>query len=474
MANQEIIRYIKEQAAGGASPERVKDALKAVGWPEKEIMEALAAVEASGGFAAPAAGRPEEIRAIRSALDELNRRLARLEAGGAPLSQAAAPRELKKEEKVFSIREGAVPPEMLPSSSSFEPPRESVETKITGKWFAGLGILAILVGIGFFLKYAFENNLIGVTGRIILGVVVGLVLLVLGDILSRKEKYKQFSFFISGGGLAVLYLSIYAAFNYYHLISQTAAFIFMILVTAAGAILSLKSSGKILAGISLLGGFLTPFLVSTGTDNQIALFGYITVLNLSFLGVSMFKKWNGIYVLNFLGTYATFFSWLASYYAEEKLAPTIAFLTLFFVIFLLAPFLTSILRRIKSENEDVILSVLNAGSYFITAYVLLKPDYEPYLGFFFVLWAALCLAGASLISRSNPEDKTGVLALGGIGLVLVTVAVPVQLSGMWITVAWAVEAALLLWFGFGLKSAGIRTFADIVSAIAVVRLFFFE
>ena len=470
MENPDIVRYVKEQLQKGISPEAIRTSLLGVGWKAEDIAEALKNYGSASAVEHPKSqGFSEELKSLRQTLQEVSSRLSRLEA------QAATPGFEEKpapESSYIPLRTPSLAVEKPTASAPVK--TESVESRITGKWFAGVGIIAILFGVGFFLKYAFESNLIGVHGRIGMGIVAGLALLLLGDFLSRREQYRQYSFFLSGGGLALLYLSIYSAFSFYHLIDQATAFSFLVLITGGGTALAVKSGGQWLAGLALLGGFLTPFLVSTGVDNEIVLFSYVLILDLSFLGVSYFKKWMSIYLLAFFGTYAVFYSWFGSYYDKVKLQPTIFFLTLFFLVFLAAPFLRSVARRVVSSNNEVIASTVNAAFYFSTFYMLLRPDHRPYLGFLFVFWAALHLLLAYTVFSRNPEDSYGIFALGGVGLVLLTLAIPIQLHSQWITMAWAAEAAVLLWVGFMLKSYNIRFFANVVSAVTVVRLLFFE
>lgn len=470
MANPDIVSYIKSRLDKGMAPEAVRDALKNAGWSDHDIEEALKEVAPISG--ATQGDVSDEIRKIKAAIEGFNIRLSKIE------NQPVAPVFQKEAISEKRVKEGGThiasysAPALQTNEESGE--KESFENKVTGTWFAGVGIVAILVGVAFFLKYAFDNNYIGVTGRVIMGIVAGLVLLGLGDYLQSKEKYRQYSFFISGGGLALLYLSIYGAFAYYQLIGQVPAFAFMVCITAAGAVISLRSDAVQLAAMSLLGGFLTPFLISSGVDNEIVLFTYVLILNLGFLLISAFKKWPALYYLNFIGTYAIFFSWMAGNYSAAKLWTTLFFLTAFLIIFLIAPFLLSILRGKKSGEPDVLISGLNALAYFATAYSLLKPDYEPYLGFFFVIWSFAYLCVAYILSITNREDKYGVYALAGVGLLLLTLAIPIQLHERWITMAWAIEAVVLTWFGFELKGLTLRKFAYLVLGIAVIRLFIFD
>jgi len=466
MAKKEILDYIEAEVGQGKDAASVKDALLKVGWPESEIDAAFVVSGAQVG----APGRDPEVTELRRMFNEIGERLAKLEAraDGTPTQPAEPAHKASSDENLY------VPAVSVPGSTHAQKTDDSVESKITGKWFAGLGVVALLFGVGFFLKYAFENNLIGVTGRIVMGIAAGVVLLSLGGFLSRKEKYRQYSFFISGGGLGLLYLSVYAAFGMYHLISSVAAFALFIIISAAGGALSVVSDAPNLGGIALLGGFLTPFLVSNGMGTEAALFGYVLVLNLGFLGISFYKKWLGLHALNFAGTAVIFGIWWASSYAPEKLWTTMAFLTLFYLVFLVAPFLRSITKRAVSSEYEVATTTLNGILYFLGAYALLKPLYEPYLGFFFVVWAVLHLILAHALAKRNPQDRFAVFALAGLGLALAIAAVPVEFHAQWITIAWAAEAVILAWGGLSLKNYFIRVFAYFVSIFVVIRLLFVD
>jgi len=479
MANLDIVEYVQSSLAKNIPPQEIRERLLQVGWKEKDIASAFSAIGISGAEVSVSANSEVlgELRAIKNVLEEQNQRIAKLEGKKveSPIFKEPSPINLNLQSPSRSEIEKyqSLAPSFGAGSLNKEK-TESVETKVTGKWFAVIGILAILFGVGFFLKYAFENNLIGETGRVILGTFGGLLLLVIGDLLFRKEKYRQYSFFLTGGGLALLYLSIYGAFNFYHLINQTLASVFMILITLGGMIISIKQNSEKVSALALLGGFLTPFLLSEGVDSQVSLFTYILILNLGFLFLSYFKKWRLVYALNFIATFVIFFSWLNEYYAESKLPLTLAFLSLFFLIFLLAPFLRSLFHQEKSKEEDLVISTANAAIYFATSYFLLIDKYEPFLGFFFALGAVVYLICASSISSLNKEDKFGVYVLGGIGLVLLTAAVPIQLSGSWITIAWAAEALILAWFGVSFKSYNLRVFSSLIFIFITIRLIFFD
>lgn len=412
-------------------------------------------------------GIEQEISEIKTTLAVLGSRVDRLEDRATPVSAPSIGMTPPPPTPILGVDEKT-------SSIGPKPPPEStgkIESAVTGKWFAIIGVVALIFGVSFFLKFAFENNLIGVTGRVMLGLAAGLALLITGDYLARRESYRAYAFYLTGGGLALLYLSVYAAFGFYHLIGQAAAFSFMILVTAGGAALSLRFRSERLAGLALIGGFLTPLLLSRGADQHVILFTYLLILDLGFLAVSAFRRFPRLSLLALVGTALVFSAWYSRFYQSLILGPTILFLTIAFLIFLIAPILRSIVsRRANSGLSENILAALNAAAYFGLGYHLLLPFYEPYLGFFFVIGAAIYLALGALLSAVNPADRPNLLALSGVGLVLATVAAPVQLTGQWITIAWAVEGLILTIIGFRLASGYLRAFSLIVLTVMVVRL----
>lgn len=338
-----------------------------------------------------------------------------------------------------------------------------------GRWLLGIiGVVAVLFGVSFFLKYAFENNLIGETGRVLLGLGGGVLFVILGEVLRpRLEKY---SYILSGGGLALFYLSIYAAFWFYNLITQTAAFGFMSIVTAFGVALSLWVGAEALAMLAAAGGFLTPYLLSTGIPNDVSFFTYLGILNLGILGVSFFKKWHALTLLGFVSTILNFASWYGGYYAPAKLFFTLYTLALFYVMYLLTGVASNLVARIKSDAADLLILTVNPVWFFGWCYFLLKPDYEYTLGFLAAGLGAIYIVFAYLASVYNEEDVQFTLFLSAIAVVFLTVAIPLQLEQNAITIAWGIEAAVLFLLGSMLANPYMRMFALGVFVVALIRL----
>ena len=349
---------------------------------------------------------------------------------------------------------------------------ENFETEIGLKWLGRIGVLALVFGIAFFLKHAFENDWIGEMGRVAIGILSGMVLIYLGDLL--RKKFNAYAATLTGGGIAVLYLSIYSSFAYYQLIGQTPAFIAMMIITAIGAFLAIRYEQISLAALSILGGFLTPLLISTSTNNQIELFSYITILNLGILGISYFRNWQKLNLLGFLATLFLYITWLSQHYDKSQLFSTEAFLTLWFVIYSVAIVSHNVLHKKKVDTFDLMLIVLNALVYFVSSYILLLKDYGDYMGFFAVLMAVIYFVFASISYKINCENKKLILFFPGVAIFFLTIAAPIQFDGSLVTIAWALEVVLLVAAGFNLKNYAIRQFACVLLGMVVARLIFID
>src|SRR5215831_1946230 len=174
--------------------------------------------------------------------------------------------------------------------STMAAPEEDLESRIGSHWLNRIGIAAVLIGISYFLKFAFENNWIGPAGRVAIGLVAGIAIIFWSERF-RHKGYAAFSYSLKAVGIGTLYLSLWAAFQRYNLIPSSVAFFMMLLVTASAAAMALAQDAEILAAFALTGGFVTPFLVSTGENREIALFSYVAILDLATLVLVKFKPW---------------------------------------------------------------------------------------------------------------------------------------------------------------------------------------
>ena len=171
---------------------------------------------------------------------------------------------------------------------------EPLESKIGKLWLNRIGIFAILIGVSYFIKYAFDNGWIGPTGRVALRILAGIGL-VLWSERFRGKGYVAFSYSLKAVGVGTLYLSLWGAFQIYDLVPGWLAFAAMIVVTGFTITLALTQDAEILAAFALIGGFSTPVLLSTGQNHEIVLFSYVCLLDLAILAIVASKPWRRLH-----------------------------------------------------------------------------------------------------------------------------------------------------------------------------------
>lgn len=364
-----------------------------------------------------------------------------------------------------------------PASSS--PARQtgdpSLEIAIGRVWFNRIGILAIVLGVSFFLKYAFDNNWVGPLGRVVMGLLAGLGMIAGGEATHRKN-YRIFAEGLITGGATVLYLSIYAAVNFFHLLTAIPGFLCMAVVTLFAGTFAVRFDSPRVLWFSILGGFLTPFLMATAEADPVMLLPYILVLDIGILGVSYFKKWEGCNLLALGLTYVTFFFWHADRYLPQYFIATELFLGACLVLFLMVAILNNFVNRRPATKSDMGIVILNGIFYFLANYTLLSHEQfaSRQLGFFAILMAFLyLLLSYSAFVRTAAKDKNIILSYLSLCLLFATIAIPLQLKGHWLSFGFITEFTILVWLGFRVRSRGIRYAGLVVAAVALVRILYF-
>ena len=323
-----------------------------------------------------------------------------------------------------------------------------------GNWLARIGVLALIIGVGFFLKLAFDNDWIGETGRVALGLLGGVALLGGGEYWRRK--YPILAQPLTGGGIAILYLSVFAAFALYDLIPALPALGFFFLVTVTAAGLALRYESVVIAVLGILSGFATPFLLVDELPDLRAMLAYVLVLDLGVLALATFRNWRWFTLLGLIGSIVLLLYWIEELEPELLLGSLGA--TAVFLIFVGATTLFHLVWRRAPGPADQALIALNAAAYFGISYELLFDEFREWMGGFTVLLALFYgLLGYAVLLRHREQVIHSLFALG-IAVVFLTIAVPVQLEGPWISVAWAVEGVVLVWLSFILRMREIRWF----------------
>lgn len=382
----------------------------------------------------------------------------------------------------------APPPFVSPASPTRTIHAAELESIIGRRWLGWAAVGLILFATAFFLKYAFDNRWIGELGRVAIGVAAGITLTVLG-FRYHQRKWRVFSQILTGGGIVLLYLSAYASFGFYHLAPQRAAFVYMTILIAEAAGLALLYNAPAIAVMALLGAFMVPVLLHSDRDQYRALFGYIFILDVATL--AFLKRWWGLSSIAFAGTHLLFWLWYVDSYHPRKLGVVMTFQTAVFLAFLLAHVAHRFFRMEKIEFDDLAefvsnpfkfvtsfenfsLLLVNPFVFFATAYHLLNPNYHDWMGTFAVGMALVYAGTAKLLLDRKATTRTELLLMIGVALAFITLAIPIQFKSNWITIAWAIEALVILWTGIEIRSARLRAVAHGLFGLALLRLVFLD
>ena len=353
-------------------------------------------------------------------------------------------------------------------------PRD-LESLIGGSVFSWAGIILVTFAVAFSLKYAFDKDWISPAVRVTLGALGGLGLLGVGERL-RRRGLRPYAYVLSGGGVLILYLSVYAAYEFYRLLAQPVAFLMMTAVTAVAVLLSVRLDALPVAVLGLVGGFLTPALLATGQDNQVALFTYVSLLDAGVLAVAYFKRWRVLDFLSFAATTLMTLGWAFKYYDRGKLWTTLLFLSLFFAVYSLLSFFHNVLPRRRSRWFDVALLAANATVYFGFCYGMwADAQYADAAPATQALLVALFFAALFYLGRGrSPADRLLTHAYVGAAVTFLTAAVAIQLELQWVTIVWAVEGLMLTWAGLRAGEPAARRAAVAVFAVALVHWLGFD
>lgn len=317
-----------------------------------------------------------------------------------------------------------------------------IERLLGENWLSKVGIVTLVLGIGFFVKYAIDKEWINEVGRVGIGILTGGILI--GIAHKLKSKYHVFSSILVGGGISVFYITITLAFREYELFSQTIAFGLLIAITIFSVILSLYYDRKELAIFSLLGGFASPLMVSMGTGNYIVLFSYILILNTGMLAVSFVKKWRIIGIISYVLTLSFFWAWMLSDFKDQFVWATV-FTVLFFIQF----YVLALFDHFKSEDkitayQAFLILTNNLSAFLACLYIFDRYEYDV-RGLVTIAIAGVNAIVMLTLFRKSKVDRNLIYLIIAVVMTFVSLAIPMQMHGHVITMFWAAEAVLLLW-----------------------------
>ncbi|HSP70400.1 MAG TPA: DUF2339 domain-containing protein [Bryobacteraceae bacterium] len=498
---------------------------------------------------APPEERDERLEILSEALAqvvrrqrELEQRIRALESPGAPEPEIALPPlppPLPQGDPPPPDHDSPIPP---PIAAAGAPPDTTLETTFGLNWINRIAVLTLLLGAAFLFKYGVDNDWFGPGARIALGVAASALALFAGDRLWRRGQ-AVFAQGMIGLGLALLYLSVYAAAMLYQFLPPGIAFVVLCGVTAGAAGLALLYDSQAIAALAMIGGYLTPPALSTGEDHPWILLSYVFVLNLGGLVLARKRRWRAIEPIAACATLLLYAGWFSRWFSQANRVPATIFAVAYYAQFsvatvsglwaiaqigasialaliwrdhaqfawwnllLVAGGLSTAARRswtaapvwtlacywlplwlwyspdasfaalslvfavffawTSSRPADLALVPANAALYYAASYSLLNAAHHPYMGLL-----AVAVGGVHLLLARRLESGSDAQTLAvGVALAFITLAVPIQFAGFRITIAWALEGAVLAWLSARSQNDWLRAGCWGVLALATLRLF---
>jgi hypothetical protein len=339
-----------------------------------------------------------------------------------------------------TVQQQFIPPvqQKIKNTSTF-----NFEEFIGGKLISIIGIVVLVIGLGIGVKYAIDRDLINPLTRIILAYLAGGILLAIA--LRLKKNYKTFSAILLSGGMASLYFTTFAAYSMYALFPQMAAFVIMLIFTAFTVFAATVYELEVIGIIGLVGAYAVPMLLSDGSGKIRIMFTYMLIINSGILILSFKKYWQILNHFAFGLTWLIVFSWIAGKFDYNIHTPMVMiFSFLFFLIFYISNMSYKILKLEKFNINDIVRLLLNSFIFFGIGYGILNNQiYKDYLGLFTLANAIIHLIFSYIVFKNKLLDRKLFYLLIAMVLTFITIAVPVQLEGNWVTLFWCAEAALL-------------------------------
>ena len=343
--------------------------------PDRPPSPATAAAAVSGE-PAPAPGPAPETLAAPS-----------LPQAAAPV---AAPAQAVPEERPAAVEPPPIldqPPAAAPGpdykARSWAMPAINWEQFMGAKLFAWLGGLALFLGVAFFVKYSFEHDLVPPQVRVALGFLLGAGLIV-GGLRVSLVNYRITAQTLVASGVVSLYTVTFACDSVYHFafFGPVPTFLLMALITATAFILAVRLEAQVVAVLGILGGFLTPMLVSSGHDNPAGLFGYIGLLVAGLVAVALHRGWLYLVPLGAAGTVLMLVAWAGKFYAPEKTGTAMVVCLGFCALFLGA---CEAARRLGRDSPLLgrTAMALPAVAFCFALFFLGYPDVAARTGLFF-------------------------------------------------------------------------------------------
>jgi len=376
----------------------------------------------------------------------------------APPDAAASLPSLAAQHPVAEPMEPVEPAAQARANQATEPDLATRAVAAARNWLFGgntivrMGVVVLFVGLAFLAKYAIDQAILPPELRLASIGLAGIALFVFGFRLRTKKPDRlAYALTLQGAGVAVLYLTVFAAFRLYQFLPAGAAFVVLGLVCAFSTAIALLQNAMPMAFIGFAGAFAAPLLVSTGQGNHVGLFSYYLLLNLAIVGVAWLRAWRPLNLLGFFATFGVATLWGVLKYRPEQFASTEPFLIAFFLIYVLASLLYATRHSLAAKQAVDATLIFGTPLIAFGLQAGLVRDIEYATAFSSLATGGFYLGlGVWSMRRARQGSDVGrwlAECFVALGLGFVTLAVPLALDARWTSAVWAAEGAAVYWMG---------------------------
>ena len=413
---------------------------------------------------------PASARATESALERSHDP----DTADASASSASSASPASAEARAAPTPDSLLDPPPRPAYGGGQPPVPAPrEPSALWRWITGgnamtrVGIIILFFGVAFLLRYFAEIVTVPIELKLAGAGAGGLALAAIGLFLARRRPAYGLS--LQGAGMGIVYLTVFAAFRLYEVLTPAPAIALMAIVSFVTIVLAVRYDSQPLAALALAGGFLAPMLIRTGAGNVALLFGYFAVLNAVVFALAWSRAWRPLNVLGFVFTFALGLVWGYRFYTPAHYAIVQPYLALFFAFYLTIAILYA--RRAPLNAKAPVEGLLVFGVP-IVGFALQMAIVRGYrygvawsagllAALYCVLWFALRRSfadGLSLLSKS----------FAALAVMFATLAIPFAVDPRATAAWWALEAAAVFWLGVVQRQRLMRAFALALQVVAAV------
>ena len=357
-------------------------------------------------------------------------------------------------------------------AAACEPP-VGWETFIGQKAFGWLAVILFLFSATFFLRYAYQNNWIGPVGRVAIGELAGVALIV-GGVRYLIGGWRRFSSMLMSAGIVVIYLSTYTAFAFYQLLPQSHAGAFLALIILESMVAAVYCRSAIIGMVAVVGGLMTPVLMQSDHDTYTSFFMYLATLNFGVVVALCLRRWVAVGTVAFSGTQWLFWMWYQGNYHPEKFAWALGFQAVLFALYLAQALIVARYHVLPASREELARFVVNAVMAFAAFRTLTIEDYSLWIGTSALVVAIIYAIAGRLILRWRPSDHRLLLTSLAVATGFVAWAIPIQADVRWVALGWMCMSLTLWLFGLRVASVSLRLMAMVLACLAVGRVLMFD